>query len=122
MATILQNHYVLAVQDVRESAKFYVEALGFKIIAEPAGWIFVAKDNCMIMLGECRNDVRASELGSHSYFAYLRVDDAAAYHADLMNKGVQKVGKIADQPWGMREFAVASPDGHRIMIGQKIGQ
>jgi hypothetical protein len=27
--------------------------LGFRIVAEPDGWIFVAKDGCMIMLGEC---------------------------------------------------------------------
>lgn len=122
MPAILQNHYVLAVHDVRESARFYVEALGFRITAQPNGWIFLAKDNSMIMLGECPNDMRAGELGSHSYFAYLRVDDAAAYHADLKGKGVQNVGDISDQPWGMREFALASPDGHRIMIGQKIGQ
>jgi len=31
MPTILQNHYVLAVHNVRESAKFYVEMLGFSI-------------------------------------------------------------------------------------------
>ncbi len=122
MPTILQNHYVLAVPNVRESARFYVEALGFRITAEPKGWIFVAKDGCMIMLGECPGDMRASELGSHSYFAYLRVDDAAAFHADLKAKGIEKVGKISDQPWGMREFAVASPDGHRLMIGEKIGE
>ncbi len=120
MPTILQNHYVLAVHNVRDSARFYVEALGFKITAEPKGWIFVAKDNCVIMLGECPGDLQPSELGSHSYFAYLRVDDAAAYHADLISKGVRNVGKISDQPWGMREFPLASPDGHRIMIGQKI--
>ncbi|HEX4055163.1 MAG TPA: VOC family protein [Tepidisphaeraceae bacterium] len=122
MPTILQNHYVLAVQNVRESARFYVEALGFRITAQPKGWIFVEKDNCTIMLGECPSDMRAGELGSHSYFAYLRVDDAAAYHSNLKDKGVQNVGDLRDQPWGMREFALASPDGHRMMIGQKIGQ
>jgi hypothetical protein len=35
MPTILQNHYVLAVQDARAAAKFYVEALGFRIVDEP---------------------------------------------------------------------------------------
>jgi catechol 2,3-dioxygenase-like lactoylglutathione lyase family enzyme len=51
MSTILQSHYVLAVHDVRRSAEFYVRMLGFRIVAEPDGWIFVAKDGCMIMLG-----------------------------------------------------------------------
>jgi catechol 2,3-dioxygenase-like lactoylglutathione lyase family enzyme len=120
MPTILQNHYVLAVHNVRESAKFYVEALGFQIVAEPPGWIFVRKDNCMIMLGECPDDMHPSELGCHNYFAYLRVDDADGYYAQLKAKGVSTVRAIEDKPWRMREFGVTTPDGHRIMIGHII--
>ena len=52
MSPILQNHYVVAVHDARQSADFYVQMLGFQIVDESPGWIFVAKDNCMILLGE----------------------------------------------------------------------
>jgi uncharacterized glyoxalase superfamily protein PhnB len=120
MPTILQNHYVLAVHNAREAAKFYVDALGFRMTAEPPGWVFVAKDGCMIMLGECPDDLHPSELGCHNYFAYFRVDDVDAYHAQLRAKGVRLVRDLADQPWGMREFGIATPDGHRIMFGQVI--
>ena len=120
MPTILQNHYVLAVHNARKAAKFYVEALGFQIVDEPPGWVFVRKDNCLVMLGECPDDMRPSDLGCHNYFAYLRVDDADAYHAQLKGKGVPSVREIEDKPWGMREFGVTTPDGHRIMIGQTI--
>jgi catechol 2,3-dioxygenase-like lactoylglutathione lyase family enzyme len=61
MPQILQNHYVLAVHDARRSADFYVRMLGFRIVLEPDGWIFVAKDGCMIMLGECPNDMHPSD-------------------------------------------------------------
>src|SRR5437763_16550217 len=111
MATILQNHYVLAVHDVRASARFYIEALGFHVHAEPPGWIFVKKDDCMIMLGECPDDMRASQLGCHNYFAYLRVGNADAYIAELSAKKVEMIPTIADKPWGMREFGVRTPDG-----------
>ncbi len=120
MPKILQNHYVLAVHDVRASAKFYVDVLGFEMVAEPEGWIFVKKDACMIMLGECPDDMHPSELGCHNYFAYLRVDDADAYHAQLRANGATTLKDVADKPWGMREFAVETPDGHRIMIGHSI--
>ena len=120
MPTILQNHYVLAVHNVRESARFYVDALGFTITSDLGGWIFVTKDNCMIMLGECPDDMHPSQLGCHNYFAYLRVDDVDAYHEQLRRAGVQWVGDVADQPWGMREFGLKTPDGHRIRIGQTI--
>jgi catechol-2,3-dioxygenase len=43
MSPILQNHYPLAVHDLWRSADFYVQTLGFQIVAEPPGWIFVAK-------------------------------------------------------------------------------
>jgi uncharacterized glyoxalase superfamily protein PhnB len=43
-----------------------------------------------------------------------------AYHAQLRAKGVRLVRDLADQPWGMREFGIATPDGHRIMFGQAI--
>lgn len=120
MPTILQNHYVLAVHDVRASAKFYVDALGFQIWREPPGWIFVKKDHCMIMLGECPDDMHPSALGCHNYFAYLRVDDADAYYRELLAKKVEFIQPIADKSWGMREFGVRTPDGHRIMIGHSI--
>jgi len=120
MSPILQNHYVLAVHDVRRSAEFYVQMLGFRIVAEPDGWIFVARDGCTIMLGECPDDLPASELGCHSYFAYLRVADADSYYNDLKAKGAEVLSEIEDKPWKMREFGLRTADGHRIKIGHLL--
>jgi uncharacterized glyoxalase superfamily protein PhnB len=120
MPTILQNHYVLAVHNVRDSARFYVDVLGFDIASEHGGWVFVKKDGCMIMLGECPNDLPPSELGCHNYFAYLRVDDVDAYFEQVRAKGADLLNEPSDKPWGMREFGIKTPDGHRIMLGQSI--
>ena len=106
--------------DVRRSAALYVEKLGFRIVQEPPGWAFVKRDNVTIVLGECPNDMHPSELGCHSYFAYLVVDDAGAYHAEVKDKGVEHVSEIEDKPWGMREYGIQTVDGHRITIGQQI--
>ena len=122
MSAILQNHHVLAVHDVRRSARFYVETLGFKIVREPPGWIFVARDNCLIMLGECPDDMDPHDLGCHSYFAYFRVADADVYYRDLQAKKADLLSKIEDKPWGMREFALRTVDGHRITIGHSISR
>ena len=122
MPTILQNHYVLAVPDARASARFYVDALGFRVVAEPDGWVFVSKDQCLIMLGSCPDDLPPGELGCHSYFGYLVVDDVDRCYAELAEKGVTPLGKLADEPWGMREFALRTPDGHRIKIGQVLSR
>lgn len=120
MSPIRNNHYVLAVHDVRKSAAFYTEMLGFEIAAEPSGWIFVKKDRCMIMLGECPDDLPASALGCHSYFAYLQVEDADSYFQHLKSKGADLISNLSDKPWQMREFGLRTPDGHRIMIGHSL--
>jgi uncharacterized glyoxalase superfamily protein PhnB len=73
------------------------------------------------MLGECPDAIHPKQLGDHSYFAYLEVDDADAYLARCRAAGFEPRREIADQPWGMREFPIATPDGHRIMVGHQIG-
>lgn len=120
MSVILQNHYVLAVHNVRRSAEFYVRMLGFHVTAEHPGWVFIAKDNCVIMLGECPDDMDPHDLGSHSYFAYLRVNDADSIYRDLKAKAAEFLSEIADKPWRMREFGLRTVDGHRIMIGHAL--
>ncbi|HYP28579.1 MAG TPA: VOC family protein [Blastocatellia bacterium] len=122
MPKILQNHYVLAVHDLKKSSGFFVDYLDFEVVAEPPGWVFVEKDNCIIMLGKCPDDASPGELGSHSYFGYLLVDDADGYYESLKAKGVEPLSPISDKPWGMREFALKTPEGHRLTIGQTIAE
>lgn len=121
MSKILQNHYVLAVHSLEKSLEFFL-ALGFREVSRPTGWVFVEKDNCIVMMGECLDSLPVSELGDHNYFGYLHVDDVDAYYNDLKAKGLETLFPISDKPWGMREFAVKSPEGHRLMIGQWVGQ
>jgi catechol 2,3-dioxygenase-like lactoylglutathione lyase family enzyme len=121
MPRILQNHYVLAVHNLKASADFF-EQLGFKVVMKPDGWIFLERDHCMVMLGECRDALHPSQLGDHNYFGYLRVDDADRFHEDLKQKGIRTLSPIETKPWQMREFSVASPEGHRLMIGQWVGE
>jgi uncharacterized glyoxalase superfamily protein PhnB len=115
---ILQNHLVLAVHDLDESAGFFGQ-LGFAETNRPPGWVFLSRDNCMVMLGECPDSLPAADLGDHSYVAYFRVDDADAHYAAAAAAGLD-VATPQDKPWGLREFTVASPEGHRITIGQLL--
>ena len=115
---ILQNHLVLAVHDLDGSAGFFRQ-LGFAETNRPPGWVFLARDNCMVMLGKCPDSLPAADLGDHSYVAYFRVDDADAHHDAASTAGLD-VAAPQDKPWGMREFTVRSPEGHRITIGQSL--
>ena len=72
------------------------------------------------MLGRCPDAMPASELGDHSYVAYLRVDDVDAFHRRAVAAGAEISKPPTNEPWGMREFGLHSPDGHRFMLGQSL--
>ena len=121
MPEITRTMFVLAVPDVTETARYYVEQLGFTLgpIEDP-GWRFLRRDTCRVMIGECPDAIHPKDLGDHSYFGYVVVDDVDALAAEYRETGVRFRTQPEDKPWGMREFAVETPDGHRIMFGQDI--
>jgi uncharacterized glyoxalase superfamily protein PhnB len=46
--------------------------------------------------------------------------DVDALHAEFLQRGAIILHLPTNQPWGKREMAIATPDGHRMMIGQTI--
>jgi catechol 2,3-dioxygenase-like lactoylglutathione lyase family enzyme len=108
---IRAHHYVLAVPDLARSAAFFRDVLG---------WLFFVKDQCQFLAGACPDALPAGQLGDHSYFGYLVVDDVDAYHGRVQAAGVEVVKPLRDEPWGMREFGLRTVDGHRLMIASPI--
>ena len=41
-------------------------------------------------------------------------------HARCEAAGATFVSPLTTQPWGMRDFVVADPDGNRIAIGERV--
>jgi uncharacterized glyoxalase superfamily protein PhnB len=76
---------------------------------------------CRIMAGHCPEAVPPQQLGDHSYFAYLEVDDVDALYEAVNARGADITKPIASEPWQMREFGLRTADGHRIMVGQSTG-
>lgn len=111
---------VLAVVDLAATVAWYRERLGFAIHFETEGWCFLQRDGMQLMLGHCPDQPPASAIGDHSYFAYVEVDAIDALHAEFRQRGASGLGALHDRPWGMREFALATPDGHRLMFGQAL--
>lgn len=120
MPSITPWAFVLAVPDLRISATYFRDVLGFRVLWEDApDWRLVGRDGVRIMLGRCPDDMRPSELGSHSWFGYLEVDDVDALHAELIGRGA-KCTAPKDASYGMREIVVTTTDGHRIVFGQEL--
>jgi catechol 2,3-dioxygenase-like lactoylglutathione lyase family enzyme len=120
MPTIAPWAFVLAVPDLVRSADYFRDVLGFRVLwPEGSDWRLVERDSVRIMLGHCPNDMQPSELGSHSWFGYLSIDDVDALHAELTASGAACTPP-ADRSYGMREIVVTTPDGHRIVFGQDL--
>ena len=118
---IQRTTYVLVVQDLQVSLRFYRDVLGFAIREiDGDGWRVFERDACQIMAGHCPDSIPACELGDHSYFAYLVVDNADEYYAEVVANGVELIKDLRSEPWGMREFGLRTNDGHRIMVGQDL--
>jgi catechol 2,3-dioxygenase-like lactoylglutathione lyase family enzyme len=113
--------FVLAVPDLKCSVRYFVDVLGFQPEWRDGDrWQSLTPGSVRLMLGHCPDALPPEQIGDHSYFAYLVVDDVDALHAEFVARGAVIIHAPEDRPWGRRELAVATPDGHRIMIAQSI--
>lgn len=119
--TFSQARFVIAVPNLRSSADFYRDVLGFNVreIGDE-GWRIFERDNCVIMAGECPDATPPAQLGDHSYFAYILVSGIDAFYRSVQAKNAEVIKSLRDEPWGMREFGMRTIDGHRMMFGAPI--
>lgn len=118
---IIRSNPVLAVHDLEVSGAWYRDVLGCVLDdVEPGNWRFCRTGDITFMLGRCPNVLAASEIGDHSYVAYLHVDDVDAFHRRATAAGADVMHGPRDEPWGMRELALRWPDGHHFTLGEAI--
>ena len=120
MSDIVASTFVLAVNDLEASRRFYIEQLGFEETLRVDGWSFLQRGACRLRMGDCPDAQPMSRCQDHSWFAYLHVHDAKTLYRELQSNKVEIWNALADQPWGMREFAIVTPDGHRIVFGEAL--
>ncbi len=120
MHRIVDSRCVLAVRDLQASTRFYIDVLGFRRDFGDGsdGWSFLSRDAFKLMLGECPDEKPASELGDHSYVAYLIVERVDQLFEEVSGRGAEVTSPPATEPWGLREFGIRTPDGHRIRFGE----
>lgn len=123
MPHVVRARSVLAVRDLERSTGYFLSILGFRedAIYSP-GWRFLSLDGFHVMLGECPDEVDAEATGNHSWFVHLLVEDVDVYFRQIQARGAEIVSPLADRAYGLREFILRTPDGHRLVIGEEIRQ
>ena len=106
---IQRSMFVLAVPNLEASGAFYRDCLGFEIqeIGDP-GWRMFIRDGCRIMAGECPDAIAPADLGDHSYYGYLVVDDVDNFYDGAKAYGAEILKPLKDDP-GACESSLCVP-------------
>ena len=119
----------LLVRDVKKSTEFYRDLLGFTMgetvpDKEPFVFVWMKRDDVSVFI----NDIKAA---AHDYpetvnmppggtnTMFFIISEVDAYHA-LVAPKAKVIMPLKTQFYGMREFAVADPDGHIITFAERV--
>ncbi len=110
---------ILFVRDVRATAAFYGEKLGFDtdfLHGHPPFYGSVSRDGVCLHLRFVHqpNFEALSAREDSLILASIEVANVKALFADYEARGVRFVQRLVKQAWGGLDFQVADPDGNRI--------
>jgi catechol 2,3-dioxygenase-like lactoylglutathione lyase family enzyme len=96
-----------------ESRTFYTELLGFDVVMD-MGWVvtFASPSSPtaqVTLLGD------SGSAAPHPNIS-IEVSDVDAVHAKAIERGLQIVYPLTDEPWGVRRFYVVDPNGVVINV------
>jgi catechol 2,3-dioxygenase-like lactoylglutathione lyase family enzyme len=131
MTSFTEVRPFLGVGDVRATAEWYRDVLGFEVgdrIEEADGtwaWVSVRHGAVGLMFNEHHtheDDPDADHVHPPPTLTgsiYLSVDDVDGLVAQIGSSAVLDYGPV-DQPHGMREIGLLDPNGYFLMIGQPL--
>lgn len=117
---------VFLVDDVGETARWYRDALGFEFDTfpdhEPFKWASVRRGRTEIMLQDApgyRKQNLTPLRAAGAWDVYFYVEDADGLFATLDGRAEIRRPPM-DQPYRMREFEIADPNGYVLVFGQDL--
>jgi catechol 2,3-dioxygenase-like lactoylglutathione lyase family enzyme len=106
------GHVVLRVSDVARSAAFYA-SLGLRPVVEREGLaILELRGGTHLLLFRAKGKARRGVIHSFDFM----VDDADAFHDELVARGVATGTVRTDRLSSHRMFEVTDPDGHQLTV------
>ena len=121
---LFASHCVFPTPDIRRTAEYYVEKLGFRrvdYLDAKEKHICLYRDGVEFILTQSdgREVVPNRELYGYGGDAYVIVRDQQALQDEYEAKGVKIVRKLHKTDYHNREFVVEDIDGRRIYFGIK---
>jgi len=110
---------ILACTSVEDTIAFYVDRLGFErewVWGDPPEDGGVRRGD--VQLYFMRNPQLAD--GCRGREVMLFVEDVDALHAEHVRRGAPIADALRDEPWGLREYSVVDPHGHRLRFAESL--
>ncbi len=123
---------VFLVSDVRRSAEYYRDSLGFSFErywgGDPPAFCIVRRGASGVMLARHAHEGDEADVNPNGKTtgygddsdAYIWVSDADALAAEVKANGAVVSRDLHSTFYDMREFSVKDPDGYRICFGSPI--
>jgi len=107
----------LEVDDLAPAATFLRDVLGFTVeVDEPEmGLMLLRRD--AVGLALVRSAAPGINATTAAYIGVTGVDDL---HQQCAARGARIVTGPANHPWGLRDFVVEMPGGHRLALGERV--
>jgi catechol 2,3-dioxygenase-like lactoylglutathione lyase family enzyme len=110
---------ILPCEDIEATIGFYVERLGFErewVSGEPPEDGGVRRGE--VQLYFMRNANLAA--GACNREVMLFVENVDALHAEHTGRGAPISEPLRDELWGLREYSVSDPHGHRLRFAESL--
>ncbi len=122
---------VLGCRDVRAAAHWFRDVLGFHLDPETgvidgveadegAIYAVLTRADAMVHLQIRRRDPFGGTREDIESDAYFYVEDADALLAEFRERGARVLREPMDEPYGLRDFVIETPEGHRLLFGSPV--
>ena len=117
MSELLSIRPNLEVESLEPTVGHLRDVLGFEIDVdeEAMGLVLLHRGGVGLAV------VRAPTPGVNRTTAgYIGVTGVDALHEAFVRRGANVVVALTDHPWGLRDFVVEVPGGHRLAFGERM--
>jgi hypothetical protein len=117
MSEFLSCRPNLEVGDLGPTVRFLYDVLDFVIDVEEVDMGLVLLHRDAVGLAVVRT---AKPAVNETTAGYIGITDVDGLHARCREYEAKVVSPLTDHPWGLRDFVVEVPGGHRLAFGERI--
>jgi catechol 2,3-dioxygenase-like lactoylglutathione lyase family enzyme len=119
---------VLGVSEVLKTIEYFRSVLGFECDPgsiyrgagnEGAVYAIARRAGIAVHIQIRRRPLHLESRESHEGDLFFFVDDVAALYAEYQTKHVKVHRPLQDESYGVRDFTIELPDGHRLTFGAR---